>query len=286
MKLLTLLLLVAVAGATPIWFGVSGDNHITAYPANANHRYVLAQAYKQLPADGSGTWLYLGDNTTTGKALQCGYFVRAESTLWAKTANHYFTMGNHDAYDTVAYKTYFTPDRYYSVRRGDTFALHVLDHTLPHGESTPQWLWLVAELKRDSAERVRWIAVAGHYPHYQDTVDLLPLYEQYGVTFVFQGHEHLYQHDAIVTKSGRSIHCFTVGTGGVGLANSPGNEWMSTTLSRVYKYGFGVLELTDAQATWKFVDIYGTVYDRLTLQRALVETRTGTTGRDGGKVTW
>jgi hypothetical protein len=113
----------------------------------------------------------------------------------------------------------------------------------------------------------------------------MPLYEQYGVTFVFQGHEHLYQHDAIVTKSGRSIHTFTVGTGAM-LANSPGNSWMPTTLTRLYKYGFGVLGVDYEQVSWKFMDIYGYVYDRLTLQRALVETRTGTTGQDGGKVTW
>lgn len=134
---------------------------------------------------------------------------------------HFTAIGNHDTYydDAATYlDAFYLPtnnpqqsERYYSFIWGNAKFI-CLDSNIPYTEGSDQYVWLLDELKCNNQQ---WLFVFFHHPPwtnawsadyfipftdyflYQGNVDmrtqLVPLFEQYNVDFVLNGHSHCYQ---------------------------------------------------------------------------------------------
>lgn len=138
-----------------------------------------------------------------------------------KNSCHYTAIGNHDTYyDNAAtyLEEFYLPtnnpaqsERYYSFTWGNAKFI-CLDSNSPYGPGTEQYAWLVDELKCNEHQ---WLFTFFHHPPWTNAWDLLyyvpfnnyfqyegnedmrtqlvPLFEQYDVDFVLNGHSHCYQ---------------------------------------------------------------------------------------------
>ena len=138
-----------------------------------------------------------------------------------KRSCHFTAIGNHDTYaDNAAtyLDAFYLPnnnpqqsERYYSFTWGNAKFI-CLDSNIPYVDGTEQHDWLVEELKCNNQQ---WLFVFFHHPPwtnawsadyyipltdyflYQGNVDMrttiVPLFEQYNVDFVLNGHSHCYQ---------------------------------------------------------------------------------------------
>lgn len=134
---------------------------------------------------------------------------------------HFTAIGNHDTYydnaDTYLDAFYLPTnnpqgsERYYSFVWGNAKFV-CLDSNIPYTSGTPQYAWMVDELMCNNQQ---WLFVFFHHPPwtnawsadyflpfseyflYQGNEDmrteLVPLFEQYNVDFVLNGHSHCYQ---------------------------------------------------------------------------------------------
>ena len=138
-----------------------------------------------------------------------------------KQACHYTAIGNHDTYaDNAAtyLEDFYLPsnnpqssERYYSFLWGNAKFI-CMDSNIPYTTGSDQYNWLVNEL---TCNHSQWLFVFFHHPPwtnawsadyylpfspyflYQGSVDmrteLVPLFEDYNVDFVLNGHSHCYQ---------------------------------------------------------------------------------------------
>lgn len=138
-----------------------------------------------------------------------------------KHACHYTAIGNHDTYaDNAAtyLDDFYLPtnnlqqsERYYSFTWGNAKFI-CMDSNIPYTSGTDQYNWLVDQL---TCNEHQWLFVFFHHPPwtnawsadyylpfstyfmYQGNVDmrteLVPLFEDYNVDFVLNGHSHCYQ---------------------------------------------------------------------------------------------
>lgn len=134
---------------------------------------------------------------------------------------HFTAIGNHDTYaDNAAtyldafYLPHNNPansERYYSFTWGHAKFI-CLDSNIPYTQGTDQYNWLLEELKCNEKQ---WMFVYCHHPAWTNywsldyllpgspyflydgnddmRTSIVPLFEQYGVDFVLNGHTHLYQ---------------------------------------------------------------------------------------------
>jgi predicted phosphodiesterase len=127
-------------------------------------------------------------------------------------------MGNHDYDDRkgdptllqVQYTDHFgLSNTYYSF---DYHNVHfiAIDSELPYSINSPQYSFVRNDLKSTSQNpNIRWIIVYFHHPMYTSPTkhpsDILlrdtyhPLFDQYGVDLVLQGHNHNYQRSYPIT---------------------------------------------------------------------------------------
>jgi len=138
-----------------------------------------------------------------------------------KNTCHYTCLGNHDRYADKG-KTYldefYLPsnnsqktEQYYSYTWGNAKFI-CLDSNIPYTEGTAQYNWLVEELKCNDKQ---WLFTFFHHPPWTNAwswdywipfspyfiykgnkdmrTSLVPLFEQYNVDFVLNGHSHCYQ---------------------------------------------------------------------------------------------
>ena len=120
-------------------------------------------------------------------------------------------MGNHDSGDEgdptllqAQYKNHFgLSNTYYSF---DYHNVHfiAMDSNLPYTIDSPQYSFVKRDLISTSQNpNIKWIIVYFHHPMYTSPTkhpsDILlrniyhPLFDQYGVDLVLQGHNHNYQ---------------------------------------------------------------------------------------------
>lgn len=113
--------------------------------------------------------------------------------------------GNHDERGLLNDSTmqrYFPRPPFYEVTAGVVRLLFV-DSNRAYGPGSEQGAWILQRLDAAATDRragrIRWIAVVHHHPafsssgHGSDPAvrrDLVPLYEQFGVDVVFNGHDH------------------------------------------------------------------------------------------------
>jgi predicted phosphodiesterase len=208
----------------PFSFIVVGDSRGSL----EQHRRVVQRMSQEVPDFVLGT----GDMVDEGfRQDQWQQFFDIEASLLRD--NVYFpALGNHDRQGrgrtADTYRSFFSvpengndTERYYAFTYGSSRFL-VLDSNAYSFAMTDQTSWLERELigaRQDLT--IRHIFVVMHHPPYSislhgGAVDLRdrwgPLFERYGVSAVFAGHDHVYSR-----AEANAIHYFITGGGGAPL---------------------------------------------------------------------
>lgn len=178
----------APAVAEPFRFGVTGDNRSDA----TGHANVVAATIPHEPDFMLNTGDIVDGTSYTG-------FFDVEAAL-LRNAVIFPAPGNHDAPSQYQYG--FDRPNYYSFRWGNAFFLSI-NTDGDYGPASTQLQWVEAQLAAAKADAsIQWIIAYHHHPVYSsgshgDTAEvqatLNPLYKQYGVDVVFQGHDHNYE---------------------------------------------------------------------------------------------
>ncbi|ARA94229.1 hypothetical protein AWN76_014405 [Rhodothermaceae bacterium RA] len=158
-------------------------------------------------------------------------FFRPYADLVSRTPI-YPSIGNHDTYydDAATYlDVFYLPhnnpqqtERYYSFDYGPVHAI-ALDTNIGFTPGTPQYEWFVSDLQSAAAREATWRFVYFHHPPYCQAWSgwagelnvrrhLMPLFEQYGVDVVFNGHTHAYERGSL-----NGVTYVITGGGGGGL---------------------------------------------------------------------
>jgi len=127
----------------------------------------------------------------------------------------YGALGNHDAREQRYYKLFnMDGNLYYSVKLKDDIRFFFLESTYPVPE---QIKWVETELKNSASD---WKIAVFHHPLYSSGERhgsdirlrevLEPLFVQYNVSVVLNGHDHFYER----LKPQKGIQYFVVGSGG------------------------------------------------------------------------
>ncbi|HEY5927463.1 MAG TPA: metallophosphoesterase family protein [Kofleriaceae bacterium] len=208
----------------PFSFVVVGDSR----GGVQQHRRVVQRMSQEVPDFVLGT----GDMVDEGyRQDQWQEFFDVENEMFRD--NVYFpALGNHDRQGrgrtADSYRAFFSvpenggdSERYYAFTYGSSRFL-VLDSNAYSFALTDQTAWIERELiaaRQDS--RMRHIFVVMHHPPFSISLhggaaDLrerwTPLFEQYDVTAVFSGHDHVYSR-----AENHNIHYFVTGGGGAPL---------------------------------------------------------------------
>jgi hypothetical protein len=115
-------------------------------------------------------------------------------------------LGNHEK-PTWKYYLYFDlpegggqdNEEWYAYSYGDCYFI-VLDSNARVKPGSAQYAWASSALASAEAQNAEWLFVYYHHPvfccrtsHADIEAHMVPLFEQYGVDVVFQGHEHIYE---------------------------------------------------------------------------------------------
>jgi acid phosphatase type 7 len=213
-----------VGKEVPFSFIVFGDSRY----GEAHHRRVINRMSQEVPDFVLGT----GDMVDEGyRQEQWQQFFDVENEMLRD--NVYFpALGNHDRQGrgrtADSYRAFFSvpengneTERYYAFTYATSRFL-ILDSNLYSFALTDQTSWLERELVAARQDpKIHHIFVVMHHPPFSislhgGNVDLrerwTPLFEQYGVTAVFSGHDHVYSR-----AMHNGLHYFISGGGGAPL---------------------------------------------------------------------
>jgi len=220
---------------TPFTFAVYGDSRRPAswFARSDTHRKIA----EAIDASRPDLVLHTGDLTLDGSQHQgwLSEFFGPAKVLLSDTPV-YVAIGNHEMrshwfFDFFAYPS---PENYYSFDYGNTHFVALDSYETVKGVSgyavigreSAAYRWFVDDLK---AAKAKWKVVFLHHPLYSSNFQfdpqslklrevLAPVFEQYGVDIVFNGHDHLYER-SYPMRSGqvdlqRGIPYVTTGGGG------------------------------------------------------------------------
>jgi hypothetical protein len=196
--LLAVVGLFSLVGRTPaqdssLTFMVLGDTRT----GHAAHQRVVD---KMLELGPPRFYLHTGDLVNDGSDMsQWDTFLDIEHDLM-QTSTLYPAMGNHERNHPNYFDVLNPPGPWYSFDSGDAhFVCLQVDGYGDYTPGQPQYEWLVSDLARTSKP---WKFVFFHIPPYSSgghgsdlnvRQALCPLFEQYGVAIVFNGHDHDYE---------------------------------------------------------------------------------------------
>jgi 3',5'-cyclic AMP phosphodiesterase CpdA len=198
--------------ADSVRFAVIGDSG-TGEPPQYETAAEMAAAYRQFPFE---FVIMLGDNIYGGKSPADfkRKFEEPYRLLLDAGVKFYAALGNHDDTNERLYKPFnMEGQRYYRFKKGNA-EFFALDSNY----MDPQQLdWLGKQLDRSNSA---WKICYFHHPLYSHArahgpdIDLRkllePLFERYGVSVVFSGHEHVYER--ITPQNG--VNYFVLGNSG------------------------------------------------------------------------
>ncbi len=197
-----------------------------------------------------------------------------------KNVNIFTTLGNHDVitdngdvYIDDFYLPHNNPDsteRYYSFRWANAFFI-ALDTNGDYTPGSPQYEFLVDQLESDPRKEAMWTFVYAHHPPYTEywtnyygeagvQNHLVPLFEQYDVDMVMNGHTHSYER-------GEKEHVhYLVSGGGGGALDDYFIDYEHVTFSSG-KHHFTRVDVDDDELTVSATDEFGTPMDRFVIQK-------------------
>ncbi|MBP1684247.1 MAG: metallophosphoesterase [Deltaproteobacteria bacterium] len=196
--------------STPFSFAVYGDSR---HPAMSNGAWdTHAKVAQAIHAARPDLVLHTGDLTLDGRQHKrwLTEFFEPAKQLFSDTPL-YAAIGNHEAnahwfYDLFSFPP---PENYYSFDYGNTHFIALDSYANVKGvaeygvigRDSAEYRWLVSDLRSSKA---KWKVVLLHHPIYDSSFQsdpqsiqlrqtLSPVFEQYGVDIVFNGHDHLYE---------------------------------------------------------------------------------------------
>ena len=211
-------------------------------------------------------------------------------------------IGNHDIVHQNEYQTYYNlPKEFYSFDFGNVHFITLATDSVIHTRAE-QFQFLVADLQSAANNSaIDWIIVGLHKPIYsdgkniliRDTVNVInlehmiywrtivqPLFDNYGVDLVLQGHNQFYERfkplsfDSIVTDNNSSNYVdpqgqiyVTVGTGGHRIHEIPKKSDLSEVQHQMF--GFLNLKLTPDGKTLngEFISLDEEVIDKFQIKK-------------------
>lgn len=259
-----------VSNSNQLRLAVVGDSGT----ASANEYAVVAQMLHWKPE----LLLHTGDiayNSGTTEEFIMNHFVPyqallAEVPMYGSIGNHDYTTENAAPYETLFElpKKASGTEQYYSFNYDD---IHIvsLNTNLPYTEGSEMYTWLEDDLA--DAQSKRWTIVFFHQPPYSSgdhgsTVDMqttiVPLFEQYGVDVVFNGHDHNYERSAVVN----GVRYIVTGGGGstnlyeqANLDLNPYSEYFNAV------YHFLGVTISNNSIKIKAIDSNGQIFDTVTV---------------------
>jgi len=151
--------------------------------------------------------LHTGDLVAYGSQVaEWDRFFDIESALLASVPL-FPSPGNHEQNDARYFEAFVLPgnERWYAFDWGNARIISLqIDAIMPFGKQSEQVQWLETTL---AANTQPWLIVCFHIPPYdalpEDSmgdavrINLVPLFEQYGVDLVLSGHNHNYQRSIV-----------------------------------------------------------------------------------------
>jgi len=177
-------------------------NNIAVYgdsQSDSVHRKIVADILKLKPV----VVFHTGDLTNDGNNPAFWKIFNSITGELRSKSEFYPALGNHENESPLYFANFTLPnnEHWYSLERQGIHFI-ILDTGSPLHAGSEQFRWLEDDLKAVSKD-VRFKLVFFHKPlfsvskHGPDELglkaDLLPLFEKYGVSAVFSGHEHGYQ---------------------------------------------------------------------------------------------
>jgi tetratricopeptide (TPR) repeat protein len=261
----------AVRKETPFTFITYGDNKSgpTTHEKNAN---LMASQKPDFV-------LHNGDMVDRGfyyKQWKLFFFNPARNLL--NYAPLYPVLGNHENNSEHYYNFFSLPnnERWYSFNYGNAHFI-MLDSDLEQLEENSEQLnWLIEDLKSNNAT---WTFVSFHYPpftaggnYYRESrikrKNLLhPILEEYGVDFVFNGHDHHYERTyPIVSKEGSNPVTYIIsGNGGTPMRYHGQRIW---TLYAERIFGFVKIQIDNEKLHFQSINIDEEVIDEFNLDKS------------------
>jgi len=240
-----------------IIYGDSRTNHQT-------HQKIVNEIIKTKPA----IVFHTGDLIEDGLNLtQWATFNQIVSGLM-EIAEFYPALGNHENNSPLYFDNYELPnnERWYSVEK-DNLHFIVLDSNSDCSIGSEQCLWLEDDLQNIN-ENIKFIIAIFHHPsfstgpHTEDEKGLrqsiVPLFEQYGVDIVFNGHDHDYEKSLY-----NNIYYIVTGGGGAPLYDQARTSLYSQKFIKVYH--FCKLSLANDQLIIEVYDVDSNPIDQFVI---------------------
>lgn len=152
----------------------------------------------------------------------------------------YPALGNHDNNADLYYKNFQLPnnEQWYLVKFSTLNAI-ILDSNAPLSKNSPQYLWLIQTLSQ--LDKTKFTLVVFHHPpfssgpHIEDEKGLrnsiVPLFENYGVDLIFNGHDHDYERSYV-----NGIYYIVVGSSGAPLYSKSRTRSFSQKFLKSYSF--------------------------------------------------
>ncbi len=233
---LTIVALFSLVGRIPaqggsLTFMVVGDTRSD----HAAHQMVVD---KMLEVGPPPFYLHTGDFVEDGSDMsQWDTFLDIERDLMA-VSTLYPSMGNHERNHQNYFDVLSPPGPWYSFDSGDAhFVCLQVDGYGNYAPGGTQYEWLVNDLAGTSKP---WKFVFFHIPPYSSgghgsdlnvRQTLSPLFEQYGVTIVFNGHDHDYERSVA-----NGVTYIVTGGGGAPLYPKARDNPASVYFARAYHF--------------------------------------------------
>ncbi len=307
--------------ATQVTFAALGDGRPNSTSSNPNMAawdvaYQMSQQNFDFAVH-SGDIVY-GGGVCSGSNSGWNQYLRAYFDVYEdsiKQTPFYPAIGNHElgsgssacgyhAYTDVYHLPENAPsgyaERYYSFDWGNVHVI-ALNTEENYSNGSTQYNWLENDLQNTDR---RWIVVAFHRPPYSSGPHgsntnvrdkLVPLFEQYGVDVVLNGHDHDYErtcpikNNACTSIDEGGVVYFVTGGAGAPLYNQGDpNAWFTAKYSK--SYHFMLLSVNDCQMDIQAIDKNGNIIDTDQIDKCLgnfsPHDSIGITGGDDVQLSW
>jgi 3',5'-cyclic AMP phosphodiesterase CpdA len=188
-----------------------------------------------------------------------------------KITQFYPALGNHENNSPLYFDNFDLPnnpnnERWYSVEVNNLHFI-ILDSNLDCSIGSEQYLWVENDLQNIN-ENVKFVITIFHHPpfstgpHTEDEKGLrqniVPLFEQYGVDIVFNGHDHDYERSLY-----NNIYYIVTGGGGAPLYDQARTSPYSQLFIKAYH--FCKLSLINDQLIIEVYDIDSNLIDKFVI---------------------
>ena len=207
--------------------------------------------------------LHTGDLVFLGSVIPYWEtFFEIERELLAR-ASLFPTLGTHERNSSRYFDHFYLPgnERWYTFDYGNArFICLQVDDIADYGPESEQYVWLEETL---AANTQPWLFVYFHIPPYSSSLDaregpirrtLTPLFEQYGVDVVFNGHHHNYERNEV-----NGVTYIVTGGGGAPLCVMEERE--PTRAAFAVAHHYVLLEIDDQHLNATVISHQGRILD-------------------------